>query len=69
MAKSVWIPDYTRGEEVFNAVSHITGGLFYTGGLFFYGIKKRYFHSVWHLFVLLGTITRFVSVFEIVFTR
>ncbi len=44
----------------------LAGGLFYTGGLFFYGIKKRYFHSVWHLFVLLGTITQYFSVFNIV---
>ncbi len=42
------------------------GGLIYTGGIFFYSIKKRYFHSVWHLFVLLGTIAQYISVFHIV---
>ena len=42
------------------------GGLLYTGGIFFYSIKKRYFHSVWHLFVLMGTITQYISVFYIV---
>ena len=29
----------------------LIGGLFYTVGIFFYVMKKkRYFHSIWHLF-------------------
>lgn len=39
------------------------GGLFYTGGLVFYVNKKRrYFHPVWHLFVLAGAIAHFFAV-------
>jgi hemolysin III len=39
------------------------GGLSYTLGVYFY-VKdnKLYFHSIWHLFVLLGTIAHFVAV-------
>ena len=41
------------------------GGIAYTVGCVFYGIgsKKKYIHSVWHLFVLLGTILQFVGIF------
>ena len=36
----------------------LLGGVFYTGGVLFYqfGKKVRYFHSVFHLFVLVGSI-------------
>ena len=42
------------------------GGIAYTGGIIFYAVKKRYFHSVWHLFVLLGSVLQFVSIVDIV---
>ncbi|MEG2634146.1 MAG: hemolysin III family protein [Oscillospiraceae bacterium] len=37
----------------------IVGGLFYTSGCIFYGLggKKRWFHSIFHLFVLAGSIS------------
>lgn len=39
------------------------GGLFYTGGIIFYLMKsKKYFHSIWHLFVLLGSISHILGV-------
>ena len=39
------------------------GGVFYTGGLVFYVNKKRrYFHPVWHLFVLAGAVAHFYAV-------
>lgn len=41
----------------------LIGGCFYTFGIIFYTIKKiRYFHSVWHLFTLAGTVFHFFSV-------
>ena len=41
----------------------VLGGICYTGGVVFYAIKKiRYFHSVWHLFVLAGSILHYFSV-------
>lgn len=50
-----------------NTVSFVMllcGGIFYTGGFIFYGIGKKikWFHSIWHLFVLLGTISHFISI-------
>lgn len=41
----------------------LIGGLFYTGGIFFYVQKKRrWFHGIWHLFVLLGSIAHYLSI-------
>ena len=41
----------------------ILGGLAYTLGVFFYLWKsKKYTHSIWHCFVLLGTIMHFFAV-------
>lgn len=41
----------------------LVGGLCYSGGIFFY-IKKqyRYFHSIWHLFVVAGSIFHYFSI-------
>lgn len=41
----------------------ILGGLFYTVGVFFY-VKKniKYMHSIWHFFVLAGTMMHFFSI-------
>ena len=40
------------------------GGLAYTFGIVFFalGRKVRYFHSVWHLFDVLGTVLQFASI-------
>lgn len=41
----------------------LIGGLFYTVGIVFYAIKsKRYFHSVWHLFTITGSVFHFFSI-------
>lgn len=41
----------------------LTGGIFYTVGIVFYSIKKiKYFHSVWHLFTLAGSVFHFFSI-------
>lgn len=43
----------------------VAGGLFYTVGTAFYGLKNvRYAHAVWHLFVLAGSACHFVAVFR-----
>ncbi|OGS10708.1 MAG: hemolysin III [Elusimicrobia bacterium RIFOXYA2_FULL_58_8] len=40
------------------------GGLFYTGGVYFYvkDDKAPYFHGVWHLFVLCGSLCHYFAV-------
>ncbi|MBK6266243.1 hemolysin III family protein [Marivirga sp. S37H4] len=41
----------------------LAGGLSYTIGTVFYANKKMlYAHSIWHIFVLIGTITHFIAV-------
>lgn len=38
------------------------GGVFYTGGIVFYALKKhRYFHGIWHIFVLAGSVCHYFS--------
>ncbi len=41
----------------------LIGGLFYTVGIVFYvHKKKRYFHSIWHLFTIAGSIFHYFAV-------
>jgi hemolysin III len=42
----------------------VLGGLFYTFGVAFYVMDKRfpYFHAIWHLFVLAGSLCHYFSV-------
>ncbi len=41
----------------------IAGGVVYTLGIIFYALKRyRYMHSVWHLFVLGGSVCHYLSV-------
>lgn len=41
----------------------LAGGLFYTLGTYFYQHDDiRYFHAIWHLFVLAGSVCHFVAV-------
>ena len=44
----------------------VAGGLAYTLGIIFfaYGNKIRYFHSIFHLFILLGSALHFVAIFK-----
>ena len=41
------------------------GGVAYTVGAIFYGVgkKKKYMHAVWHLFILLGSVLQFISIY------
>lgn len=42
----------------------VIGGVLYTVGIIFYALKKvKYMHSVWHLFVLAGSIMHFFCVY------
>ncbi len=41
----------------------LLGGISYTGGLVFYAMKNvKYMHSIWHLFVLLGSILHYICI-------
>ena len=42
----------------------VAGGIFYTIRVIFYAIKKvKYFHSVWHIFTVIGSTLHYFSVF------
>lgn len=43
----------------------LAGGIVYTVGAILYGIgsKKRYFHSVFHVFVLVGSVLQFIGIY------
>jgi hemolysin III len=44
----------------------ILGGVFYTMGTYFFlKDKKQYYHSIWHLFVLAGSVFHFFSVINL----
>lgn len=41
----------------------VSGGVFYTLGIIFYAIKKiKYFHSVWHLFTIVGSVLHYFCI-------
>ena len=46
----------------------LVGGIFYTVGVVFYSLDKRlgYAHGIWHLFVLAGSISHFIAIFNYV---
>ncbi len=45
----------------------LSGGLCYTFGLIFYAIKKEFMHSIWHMFVLAGSILHIIGACVYVF--
>ena len=58
------------GKDILSALSStamiflLIGGVCYTVGIIFYAMKKlKYMHSVWHFFVLAGSITHFFGIF------
>ncbi len=52
-----------EGIPTFSLVTLITGGVLYSLGVIFYTKKKiHYMHSIWHLFVVGGSILHFFSV-------
>jgi hemolysin III len=41
----------------------LAGGVFYTLGVYFYNRDNRsYYHALWHIFVLLGSLTHYLAV-------
>lgn len=60
------MPQLYNNMKIDNAVQGIywlvAGGIAYTAGSVFYMFKVKYFHSIWHCFVLLGSVFHFISV-------
>lgn len=48
----------------------VFGGLFYTIGIIFYALKKfKFMHSIWHLFVLAGSVLQYFAVYFYILPR
>lgn len=43
----------------------LAGGLFYSLGSIFYLLKKKFMHSVWHVFVILGATMHYLAIVEL----
>ena len=60
----VGIKDIIANMEKGGLIFLVLGGVLYTVGIIFYALKKlRYMHSVWHIFVLSGSIMHFFCVY------
>ena len=44
----------------------VAGGAAYTFGIIFYakGVRKRYYHMIFHLFILAGSVLQFIGIFK-----
>jgi hemolysin III len=46
----------------------LAGGLLYTGGTIFFVMKSiPYTHTIWHLYVVVGSVCVFISIYGFVF--
>ncbi len=43
----------------------VAGGISYTVGIAFYAVRVRYFHFIWHIFVLGGSLLHIISVYHL----
>lgn len=57
--------------SIWNNASHYAvlllfiGGVLYSGGCIFYLWKKKYMHSIWHMFVIAGAVSHYLCIMEI----
>jgi len=57
------LPMFIRNANLGLQILVLSGGIFYSAGVFFYAKKeKRFFHMVWHFFVSLGAVCHFLGV-------
>ena len=46
----------------------LLGGVLYSSGCIFYLIKKKFMHSIWHVFVIAGAMSHYFAIMEILKT-
>lgn len=46
----------------------LLGGVFYSGGCLFYLSKKKFMHSIWHIFVIAGAVSHYLCILEVLKT-
>ena len=57
-----WMPEFLARADPGCVTLIIAGGLFYTAGVVFFALKRRYAHTVWHIFVNAGAISHFLAI-------
>lgn len=58
------IPQLRYSVPKISLVFLILGGVFYTGGVAFFKMKNlKYMHSIWHIFVIAGSIWHYFAIF------
>jgi hemolysin III len=56
-------PMFIQNASLGMQILMLAGGVFYSGGVYFYKKKeKRFFHMLWHFFVNLGAVCHFLAV-------
>ncbi len=60
----IFLPMLLKTVPLASVLLLLFGGVAYTAGICFFAFGKRvrYFHSVWHLFTILGTVLQFLSI-------
>lgn len=41
----------------------LSGGILYSIGVYFYAKKRKYFHSIWHIFIILASVSQFFGIY------
>ncbi len=41
----------------------VSGGVLYSIGVYFYVSKHKYFHGIWHIFIILASIAQFLGIY------
>lgn len=57
-----WLPIFLAKAETGCVILIIAGGLLYTAGVAFFALRRKYAHTVWHLFVNAGAICHFLAI-------
>lgn len=58
------IPQLRNSIPGLSLIFLILGGVFYTVGIFFFKMKNmKYMHSIWHMFVIAGSIWHYFAIF------
>lgn len=56
------IPTLLKNASIPFFVMILLGGLFYTAGVFFYAKRFPYAHFIWHIFIVLASISHYIAV-------
>ena len=57
------LPLFIRNASIGMQILLLCGGMFYSAGTYFYSKQtKKFFHMVWHFFVILGAVSHFIAV-------